>query len=422
MATSTVTTPVTAEPPPIAIDPALRRPLGDIAAGAERFTEARIERILAVVVALGCAVLGTQSFLNALGSTQESPGWHVTLAIGAFVPLAVMIAALVVGSFSRVASRVCAVTLALVMACWPWATAGTAADPGAEPWIWYLINVATAAAVMAFRIPLQIVWAALVPVLYGVARLVQVGTTSSQVVTGVVLDVVFGMILAGVIVSLGWVLRSLAVGVDRARADAVSSYAAAAAAAAAETERVAVAALMHDSVLAALIAAERASTAREEALAVVMAREALTRLANAERDAGEGSDEPLPAASVVGAIRRAGEDLGVSVPVAAQIAADAGALPGRVARAIVLAATQAIANAVQHAAGRGLEVDVRADAEAVAVRIADSGGGFDPGAVPTDRLGIRGSIVARMAAAGGRARVQTSADGTTVLLDWERPR
>ena len=87
--------------------------------------------------------------------------------------------------------------------------------------------------------------------------------------------------------------RSVAANVDETRARAVASYAQAAAADAAEQERVAVAALMHDSVLAALIAAERAETPRERTLAVAMAREALTRLANTEQDAGEGSDEPV---------------------------------------------------------------------------------------------------------------------------------
>ena len=58
-----------------------------------------------------------------------------------------------------------------------------------------------------------------------------------------------------------------------------------------------------------LIAAERASTPREEALAVTMAREALTRLANAEQDVGEGSDEAVPVASVVSGIERAAAEL-----------------------------------------------------------------------------------------------------------------
>lgn len=431
-----MTVPVAAERLPIATDPAVRAPLGGIAGGAERFTEARVERIVSLVVALGCAVLGTQAFLNAIATARAAWGWETALIALAFAPLAAMILALTTGAFARGASRVCALALVAVLALWPVASAGAAVDPSVQPWIWYLLNVATAAAVMAFDLVLQIVWAVLVSALYGAVRLIQLegapGGTAQGLVTGqgvdaaqsvgVVLDAVFALILAGVIIALGWMLRSAAVGIDRARGDAVASYAAAAEADAVETERVAVAALMHDSVLAALIAAERASTPREEALAVTMAREALTRLANAEQDVGEGSDEAVPVASVVSDIERAAAELELSLTVDADVASSAPPVPGRVARAIVLAATQAIANAVQHAGAQGLAVAVRADERAIAVRISDSGPGFAPAEVPVDRLGIRGSIVARMAAAGGRARVQTGKDGTTVRLDWERPR
>ncbi|WP_424445409.1 sensor histidine kinase [Microbacterium sp. CH-015] len=414
---------MTAEPLPIAVDPAVRRPLGDIAAGAERFTQARVERIIGVVVALGFAVLGVQAFLNALGSTQESPPWHLALMIGVFPPLALAILACATGIGVRVCTGLLAVVLPLALIAWPIATAGRGADAGAnaaeQPWIWYLLNIATVAAVIAFRMPLQIAWAVLVPVLYAVARLLQLDADAAAT-AAVILDAVFAMILAGVVIALGWMLRTVALGIDRARRDAVDSYAAAAAADAVETERIAVAALMHDSVLAALIAAERAETPREEALAAAMAREALTRLANADHDSGEGPDDPVAPAGVAAGIQAAARELGAALTVRAEVASDAGVLPGRVARALVLAATQAIANAVQHAGAAGLQVTVQARAAGIRVRIADAGGGFDPAAIPEDRLGIRGSIVARTAAVGGRARVQTTASGTVVTLEWER--
>ena len=414
---------MTAEPLPIAVDPAVRRPLGDIAAGAERFTQARVERIIGVVVALGFAVLGVQAFLNALGSTQESPPWHLALMIGVFAPLALAILACATGIGVRVCTGLLAVVLPLALIAWPIATAGRGADAGAnaaeQPWIWYLLNIATVAAVVAFRMPLQIAWAVLVPVLYAVARLLQLDADAAAT-AAVILDAVFAMILAGVVIALGWMLRTVALGIDRARRDAVDSYAAAAAADAVETERIAVAALMHDSVLAALIAAERAETPREEALAAAMAREALTRLANADHDSGEGSDDPVAPAGIAAGIQAAARELGAALTVRAEVASDAGVLPGRVARALVLAATQAIANAVQHAGAAGLQVTVQARAAGIRVRITDAGGGFDPAAIPEDRLGIRGSIVARTAAVGGRARVQTTASGTVVTLEWGR--
>ncbi len=117
-------------------------------------------------------------------------------------------------------------------------------------------------------------------------------------------DVSFTLILGVVMISLGWMFRSVAAGVDEARGQAVSSYSTAAAAAAAEEERVAMSALMHDSVLAALIAAERAEGDRAKELAVAMAREALTRLANTEAAvAQEGSDEPIGTAQIVVELR-----------------------------------------------------------------------------------------------------------------------
>lgn len=405
----------------IAVDPAVRRPLGDISTGAESFAERRVERILSLVVGLGAGVLGTQSFLNALGSLQEDPRWHVPLMAGVFVPLAAMIVTLFAGVFTRATAGVFAIVFPLALLAWPWATEGRPVEAHDEPWLWYLLNVATVAAAIAFRLPVQIAWAVLVPVLYGVVRLVQLGGAAGEA-TAVARDVVFAMILAGVLIALGWMLRSVAVGMDSARRDAIASYAAAAAADATEQERVAVAALMHDSVLAALIAAERAETERERSLAVSMARDALTRLANADQDPGEGSDEPVAPEAIVRGLRAAAADLGVDIAIAGTVDAAAPAVPGRVARALVLAAMQALANSVQHATGSGLRGEVTADSRGVRIRISDTGSGFDPATVPDDRLGIRGSIVARTAAVGGRARVHSNGSGTVVTLAWEHPR
>lgn len=413
--------PVATEPLPIAVDPAVRRPLGDIAAGAERFTQARVERIIRTVVALGCAVLGTQAFLNALGSHQEAPAAHLPLLLAVFIPLGVMIAASVAGVGVRTAAGVFAVVFPIALLCWPLVTHGRVDAAEGSPWIWYLLNVGTTAAVLAFGLTLQIVWAGLVPVLYAIARLAQLGGQPAETID-VLRDVAFAAILAAVVLTLGRLLRGVAVGIDRARSDAVASYAVAAANNAAETERVAVAALMHDSVLAALIAAERAHTEREEALATAMAREALMRLANTDQDSGEGPDEPVAAAAIGTALAGLVADLDRSVPVTADVESAAPAVPGRVARALVLAATQAVSNAIVHAQGEGLHVALRADTQRLRVQILDRGPGFDPAEIPDDRLGIRGSIVARMAAVGGRARVRTGAHGTVVVLDWEYPR
>jgi signal transduction histidine kinase len=389
-------------------------------AGLGSFTRLRIERIISLVVGLGSLALGAQAFIAALTQpAQESAAWQVPLMVMTLVPLMAMVVACGVGRGVRVTAGIFACIYPLALILWPLAAAGGVPDPDTQPWIWYLVNVATVAAVLAFPLFLQVVWTAFVPLLFGVVRLIQ-GDFASDYWYPVALDVSFALILGGLLVTLGWVFRSVAANVDETRARAVESYAAAAAADAAEQERIAVAALMHDSVLAALIAAERAHTPRERTLAVAMAREALTRLANTEQDSEEGSDEPRDAASVAEDIERAALELGVDVRVQRTIEPHTPAMPGRIARALVLAATQAISNAAQHAAGSGLAVAVDGSADPAGVRITvrDTGAGFDIDRVPHDRLGIRASIFARVAAVGGTSSIDSDPDGTTVRLEW----
>ena len=388
-------------------------------AGLGSFTRRRIERSIGIAAGVGSLVLGLQAFVASLAPGDESPGWHDAFVAATFGTLALMVIACFIGRGVKVFATLFALTYLAALVLWPIATRGSSPNPVAEPWIWYLVNVATIAGVLAFPLVVQIVWTALLPIVFGVARLIQ-GEFERDFWIPVLLDVSFALILGGIILSLAWLFRSIAANVDETRMRAVESYAAAAAADAAEEERIAVAALMHDSVLAALIAAERAHTDRECALAAAMAREALTRLANAEHDPEEGTDEPTDAATIADQIERVAHELGVEVKTERTILGDHPAVPGRVARALSLAAMQAITNSVEHADGEGLTVSVRAVPDPVRVRIEvrDNGGGFELEDVPDDRLGIRGSIIARVAAVGGTATIASGDRGTTVRLEW----
>lgn len=385
------------------------------------FTRGRIERVITLLVGPGCLVLGAQAFVAAFGPGDERPGWHLPLVLVVFLPLVAMVVACLAGRFARTFCGLFAVVYVLALLVWPLVTVGGEQPvPTEEPWIFYLINVATVATVVAFPLALQILWTVLTPLLFGVVRLMQAGFAEDFVVP-VALDVSFALLLGSILVVLGWTYRSVASNVDETRARAVASYAAAAAAAATERERVAVAALMHDSVLGALLAAERAETPRERTLAVSMAREALTRLANAEKDPWEGSDEPVDATRLADDLESAAGEMGVHLSVARTLEEGTPRVPGRVARALVLAALQAVANAVQHANAQGLAVELRGRAEpgGVRVRVRDSGGGFDVERIPEDRLGIRGSILARVTAVGGRTEIESGAQGTTITLEWD---
>ncbi|MBS1905008.1 MAG: ATP-binding protein [Actinobacteria bacterium] len=391
---------------------------GEVGQELERFAGRRMERIITIVVGVGALALGTQALVNALVKMSVIDFPHLLMMSVVFVPWLVMLVCCVLGRGVRVAAGVFFVAYLVDLLLWPFvAGRGPMVIPTDQPWIFFLVNVAGVAAVVAFPFGVQVGWALVGPFIYGAVRLVQ-GGFRDEFWSVTAFDVSFTLILGLVLVALGWMFRSVANGVDDARGRAVALYTEAASAEAAEHERVAVAALMHDSVLAALIAAERAGTQRERALAVEMAREALTRLANAEAPAQEGSDEPVQIELIAEDLRSAVTQLGVPIEIEHF---GHGAVPDRIARAMALAARQAIGNAVSHASARGLAVVVEGHGDTgLTIRVSDTGGGFDPSQVGADRLGIRASILARMAAVGGVATIDSDRHGTVVTLGWSQ--
>ena len=94
-------------------------------------------------------------------------------------------------------------------------------------------------------------------------------------------------------------------------------------------------------------------------------------------------------------------------------------LPSPVADQLVGCVGEALRNVERHAGTGQAEVIVTGGAGWAVVKITDCGRGFDPGASPPSRRGIRESITGRMLAAGGRAAIASRPGaGTTVTLSW----
>ena len=83
--------------------------------------------------------------------------------------------------------------------------------------------------------------------------------------------------------------------------------------------------------------------------------------------------------------------------------------------ALVQAVREAVLNGVRHG-GTAVSVYVEAGEKGVDVFVKDRGAGFDLTGVPTDRLGVRESVVGRMQRNGGTAEIISSAEGTEVRL------
>jgi signal transduction histidine kinase len=105
-----------------------------------------------------------------------------------------------------------------------------------------------------------------------------------------------------------------------------------------------------------------------------------------------------------------------------------GAIPLGAARALIQAATEAVRNSSLHAPAAPAVLTVTCggapatEVSEVSIYIVDKGPGFDTASIPSERLGVRVSIIQRMHEAGGEARITSSrVGGTLVRLRFEIP-
>jgi signal transduction histidine kinase len=86
--------------------------------------------------------------------------------------------------------------------------------------------------------------------------------------------------------------------------------------------------------------------------------------------------------------------------------------------ATLQAAREAMVNAAKHARTATISVYAEIEPTKVTVFVRDRGHGFDPAEVPSDRLGVKESIIGRMERHGGHAFVRTSPGaGTEIRLE-----
>jgi signal transduction histidine kinase len=213
--------------------------------------------------------------------------------------------------------------------------------------------------------------------------------------------------------------RLLRAGARRADADAdvLSRRMAAqdAALAAEEAERRAANAV-HDDVLSVLRAVSVTRRPLPWGVVVSKARGAQDALARQAPGGGSGFADLGPA------LRRQAMGSAAELDVRCDIDGDLD-VPWPAAEALSAAAGEALRNVAAHSGVRGAVVTARgSQAGGVTLTISDDGIGFDPARVGPASTGLRSSIRARLADAGGHAEIISApGHGTSVVLTWNPP-
>lgn len=402
----------------------LVRAVAPVLRGRESFTGSEIRRTLRVERTIGrafaavCLVFGAQTLPLAIeGQSMVELGWSWALAALLFAALAAAIVAGITSRFIGAAAVGVAAVFVVILISWPFAAVHVEGVLPREPWPWFLCNVATAAAAVAFSDLVATGYTLLIATAYLLVRLTpaggELGIGRATLDSGYALIVGIGTVL---IVGL---LRRSAAGVDDAERAAITRYSVATRDHAAEVERTEVDAILHDSAMATLLAASRAETPADRRYAVALAR---TSLDVFSESTGSAPAEFVSLDEVGNRFSDICRELGVEARLVAE-GLENTTVPASVAEVFFAATLQGLMNSVQHA-GPGKvtrSVTARWADGRLTVTLVDDGAGFDTSTL-TDRLGIRNSIVERMRSIGGWATVTSApGEGTTVSLGWETP-
>lgn len=237
--------------------------------------------------------------------------------------------------------------------------------------------------------------------LTGASALVFLATTSDPIR---VLAPLAGITIGVVLLLAPWLLR-LWEQLGRERDEAARAAA-----------RDEVAAHLHDSVLQTLALIQRSTDQPRRMVTLARQQERELRAwLYGHRDTLDPTTSLAAAVDDVVSDVEAAFDLEVEVVVVGDAPVDE-AVTG-----LLAAAREALVNVGKHAGVTDASLYVEVSDDDIEAFVRDRGVGFEPGAVPADRRGLRGSIHGRLGRLGGRAHV-TTAPGAGVEVDLRVPR
>ncbi|MGV8884463.1 MAG: sensor histidine kinase [Microbacteriaceae bacterium] len=382
----------------------------------------QVESVISRSVASFGVVFGAQTVPIFLGQLQESqPLWLWIVASSVFLSIIVAFTLSMIKRWVRSAHMLVATIYFVALCTWPLAVVDDSLASSGNHWLYYLLTVATASAAIGLSTRAATVYLFLAPAIYGFIRLTPAGGAVQWQLA--LLDSVYAVILGGAIMIIVTMLRNAASAVDSAQATALERYAHAVRQHATEVERVQVDSIVHDSVLTTLISAARAYSPEAKKLAATMAGNAIGHLREAALvSPDDGSTVRISV--VASRVAEAAAAMRAPFEVRRRPLA-AWTIPAPAGEAVYAASVQAMMNSLQHA-GESSSVSrwitIRtAQPHGIEIEVGDTGQGFSLVDVPTERLGVRVSIIERVANAGGVAEIDSVAnEGTVVTIRWPR--
>ncbi|WP_309710857.1 ATP-binding protein [Pseudolysinimonas sp.] len=373
----------------------------------------RVTRTMSLALGVGGAIFALLALQGFLAQHEASaPVWSWGVAASVFVIPIVngALSAVAPVRVLRILAGVCATGhLVGLLTLIPALDGGKLATELGAPWLFGVSVIATASAAVAWRPAITWPYVAVCIVALGANRYL---ASTIWIPDLAVQDALHTLLFDAIFTALALATYRAGRALDTAADSAITETRVAATTEARARERTRVEALLHDSVLVALLASARGSARAE-----IEARTALAELDSVER---ADDDAQLPGTEWMWRLQALTTDLAPDARFSHDVSGHETIIRSDAAQAVLEAAAEALRNSIQHAGPASRAVHARVTEDEIEVTVLDDGRGFDPADVRPGRLGVAVSILDRMHAVPGGWGVVVSkrGEGTRVSLGW----
>jgi signal transduction histidine kinase len=381
------------------------------------FASRRVDRLIGRAFAAASVLLGAETAANLIA---QMPLLHSNivwpLAAGLWLTQAFMIYTYWFGRADKLWLQVHAGFMLVLLFTWPLQAQGLHGAPATfVPWLWWAFDTGWIAAALSFKMRWVALYFATLVIGSMAIMLSPIGGSHSW--PDVIQSASFSVLSNGSVAVIALMLKNAAARTDRANEEAIAARAANASADAQSRERARVDALVHDSVLTALISASNAATIEQVASSASLASTAIERLKSEFSDPSQ--IENIYVSGFFDALTAAAKKIEPQLQARATIA-NPFLLPTNVANGLTEACLQAVSNSLTHAGSKAIrELILKATDRSIKIVVKDNGRGFRPSSAARGRLGIRNSIIGRTESVGGKVHIDSApGKGATIIIEW----